>query len=281
MWALILPSVVAAALAGYTGGLLGVAALRLRLSALGYAMAHAAFAGAALGLFLNFSPLALAMLFALGVAALLGPVAERTGLPPDTILALLFPLTMALGFLFIALTPGLPLTSPSLALLWGSLLGVGWSDVGALAGVTLATTLFLALFRREVWATLVERRLAEEAGIPARNLLWALLFLAGATVAAMLRLVGGLLVYALLFLPASAAAQLSFDLRHQFFLAPLFGVGATLGGLALSFLADLPVGTSIALLSCGLVLAAWIFSPRKRLAWTSPLEPKGGEPASH
>lgn len=277
MWALILPAAVAAALAGYTGGLLGVAALRLRLSALGYAMAHAAFAGAALGLFLEVSPLALALAFALLVAALLGPICERTGLPPDTLLALLFPLTMALGFLFLALTPGLPLTSPALTLLWGSLLGVGWGDVAALAGVALFASAFLLLFRREVWATLVERRLAEEAGIPARAILWALLFLLGAGVAASLRLVGGLLVYALLFLPASAAAQLTFELRRQFLFAPLLGMASALGGLALSFLANLPVGTAIALTACGLFLGAWAISPRRRLALPKALKQGPGQ----
>jgi ABC-type Mn2+/Zn2+ transport system permease subunit len=201
MWALILPTLCAAFLAGFSGGLLGVLTLSLRLSALGYAMAHAAFAGAALGLWLGIPPLLTAFLFAAFVAALLGPISERTGLPPDTVLALLFPLTMALGFLFIALTPGLPLTSPALAILWGSLLGVGWTDVALLFGVLFATGGFLLLFRREVWAVLVERRLAEEAGIPARPILWTILFLLGAGVAASLRLVGGLLVYALLFFP--------------------------------------------------------------------------------
>lgn len=277
MWALILPAAVAAALAGYTGGLLGVVALRLRLSALGYAMAHAAFAGAALGLLLGISPLGLALTFSLVVAALLGPISERTGLPTDTVLALLFPLTMALGFLFLALTPGLPLTSPALTLLWGSLLGVGWSDVAALAGVALLASAFLLLFRREVWATLVERRLAEEAGVPARAILWALLFLLGAGVAAALRLVGGLLVYALLFLPSSAAAQLTFELRRQFLFAPLLGMVSALGGLALSFFANLPVGTAIALTACGFFLVSWALSPRKRLALPGPLERGPGQ----
>lgn len=275
MWVLILPSLVASALAGYTGGLLGVAALRLRLSALGYAMAHAAFAGAALGLFLHFPPLVTAMLFALAAAALLGPLAEYTGLPVDTVLAVLFPLTMALGFLFMALTPGLPLTSPALTLFWGSVLGVGWEDVGVLAGIAGAVTLFFLLLRREIWAVLVERRLAEEAGIRTRAVLWPLLLLLGAGVAASLRLVGGLLVYALLFLPASAAAQLVFDLRRQFLLAPVLGLASALGGLALSFWANLPVGTSIAILACAFFLGARVVSLRKRIALPSSLE--GGQ----
>lgn len=269
MWWLIFPAVAAAALAGLSGGLLGVAALRLRLSALGYAMAHAAFAGAALGLWLGLSPLLTAFLFALFVAGLLGPIADRTGLSADAILAILFPLTMALGFLFLALTPGLPLTAPALTLLWGSVLGVGWTDVFVLFGIFLVAGGFLLLFRREVWAALVERRLAEEAGIPARWIVWALLFLLGAGVAASLRLVGGLLVYAMLFLPASSAALLFFDLRRQFLLAPLLGAGSALAGVGLSFWTDLPVGTAIAISSCGVFLGAFVLSPRRRASFSA------------
>ncbi|MBC7221697.1 metal ABC transporter permease [Candidatus Bipolaricaulota bacterium] len=265
MWSLILPSLVAGALAGASGGLLGVAALRLRLSALGYAMAHAAFAGAALGLWLGLPPLLTAFLFASAAAFLLGPLSEKTGLPADAVLAILFPLTMALGFLFLALTPGLPLTSPALTLFWGSLLGVGWADVSFLAGIFGVSAGFLLLFRREVWASLVERRLAEEAGIPARWILWTLLFLLGAGVAGSMRLVGGLLVYVVLFLPASSAAQLTLDLRRQFLLAPLLGTFSALVGVGLSFWADLPVGTAIALTACAVFLFCWAISPRRRV----------------
>lgn len=273
MWALILPSLVAGALAGASGGLLGVTALRLRLSALGYAMAHAAFAGAALGLWLGLPPLLTAFLFASFTAFLLGPLSEKTGLPVDAILAIIFPLTMALGFLFLALTPGLPLTSPALTLFWGSLLGVGWGDVFFLAGIFVAAAGFLGFFRREVWATLVERRLAEEAGLPARPILWALLFLLGAGVAGSLRLVGGLLVYVMLFLPASSAAQLALDLRRQFLLAPILGVFSALAGVGLSFVADLPVGASIAVSACALFLLCWAISPRRRVQGLVPPVP--------
>lgn len=265
MWALILPSLVGALLSGATAGLLGSCALRLRLSALGYAMAHAAFAGAAMAFWLGLPPLLLSFLLALAAAALLGPVADYTGLPADSVLAILFPLTMALGFLFIALSPSQALTSPALTLFWGSLLGVGWSDVLVLGGVLAASAGFLILFRREVWATLVERRLAEEAGIKAKPILWALLFLIGAAVVGSLRLVGGLLIYALLFLPASAAAQLTLELRRQFFLAPALGALSGLIGFGLSFWADLPVGTSIALAACGLFLILALLSPKRKL----------------
>jgi len=77
--------------------------------------------------------------------------------------------------------------------------------------------------------------------------------------------VGGLLVYVMLFLPASSAAQLALDLRHQFLLAPILGVFSALAGVGLSFVADLPVGASIAVSACALFLLCWAISPRRRV----------------
>lgn len=264
MWGLILPGMVAAALAGAASGLLGVCSLRLQLSSVGFAMAHAAFAGAALGLLVPVPPLLLSLLFALAVAALLGPVSELTRLPAETVLGVAFPLTMALGFVFLALAPGQAMASPALSLLWGSVLGVGWQEVGLLSGVLGGSGGLLILFRREVLSVLFDRRLAEEAGIPSRPYLWLILFLIAATVAVSLRLVGGILIYSLLMLPASAASQLVYDMKKLLFLSPFFGAMAALGGFAASWWLDLPVGAAIALVAAlGLALAT-VLSPKRR-----------------
>ena len=264
MWGLILPALVASALAGGLSGLLGVCSLRLQLSSVGFAMAHAAFAGAALGLLVPVPPLLLSLLFALGVAALLGPVSEFTRLPAEVVLGVVFPLTMALGFVFLALAPGEAMASPALSLLWGSVLGVGWKDVWLLSGVFAGSAGLLFLFRREVLSVLLDRRLAEEAGIPARPYLWLILFLIAAAVAVSLKLVGGILIYSLLMLPASAASQLVYDMKKLLVLSPLFGALSALGGFAASWSFDLPVGAAIALVAaCGLALST-LCSPKRR-----------------
>jgi len=264
MWGLILPSLVASVLAGGLSGLLGVCALRLQLSSVGFAMAHAAFAGAALGLLVPVPPLVLSLLFALGVAALLGPVSELTRLPAEVVLGVAFPLTMALGFVFLALAPGEAMASPALSLLWGSLLGVGWEDASLLAAVLGGSVFLLVFFRREILSVLLERRLAEEAGIPSRPYLWLILFLVAAAVAVSLKLVGGILIYSLLMLPASAASQLVYDMKKLLFLAPVLGGGSALGGLGLSLALDLPVGASIALVAAGVFAFATLISPKRR-----------------
>lgn len=264
MWALILPSLLAAVLAGWLAGLLGACVLRLQLPSVGFAMAHAAFAGAALALLIPVPPLALALLFALAVAALLGPISEATRLPAEIVLGVTFPLTMALGFMFLALAPGEAMAAPALSLLWGSILGVGWDDVALLGALFGGSVVLLSLFRREVLSVLLDRRLAEEAGIPSRRYLWLILFLVAASVAASLRLVGGILIYSLLVLPASTAGQLVYDIKKILLLSPALGGLASLGGLGLSLAADLPVGASIALVAAvGLALATAV-SPKRR-----------------
>jgi|Deesub1362B_J571_1020462.scaffolds.fasta_scaffold00111_10 ABC-type Mn2+/Zn2+ transport system permease subunit len=264
MWEIIFPSLTASLLVGMLCGLWGAVVVRLQLSAVGFAMAHAAFAGAALGLMLGLSPVAVSVAFALTVAGILGPLTETTRLPPEVVLGVVFPVTMALGFVFLSLVPGPALGSPALSLLWGSVLGVGWRDVTVLLLVLGASSFFLLLFRREILSILLERGLAEEAGIPTRPYLWAVLFLVGVLVAISLRLVGGILVYSLLLLPAAAATQLTFDMKKILFLAGLFGAVAAGAGFGASWALDLPLGASISLAGAAVFAATTVLSPRRR-----------------
>jgi len=264
MWDILLPSLTASLLVGALCGLWGAVVVRLQLSAVGFAMAHAAFAGAALGLVLGLSPVALSVAFALAVAGILGPLTETTRLPAEVVLGVVFPVTMALGFVFLSLVPGPALGSPALSLLWGSVLGVGWWDVSLLSVALGLSTGFLLLFRREILSLLLDRGLAEEAGIPTRPYFWAVLFAVGALVAIALRLVGGILIYSLLLLPAAAAAQWAYDMKKIIGLAGLLGAGAAGAGFGASWALDLPLGASIALMGAAVLAASVVLSPKRR-----------------
>lgn len=264
MWGIVLPSLTASLLVGGLCGLWGAVVVRLQLSAVGFAMAHAAFAGAALGLVLGVSPLPVSLAFAFLVAAVLGPLTETTRLPAEVVLGVLFPVTMALGFVFLSLVPGPAMASPALSLLWGSILGVGWRDVTLLSVVLGLSAGLLLLFRREVLSILLERRLAEEAGIPTRTYLWAVLFCVGGLVAISLRLVGGILIYSLLILPAAAASQLLYDMKAILLLAGALGGLAAGAGFAASFALDLPLGAAISLVGALILALAVLISPKRR-----------------
>lgn len=262
---LLAPTLAGSLLTGLLCGTMGVFVVRLRLSSLGFAISHAAFAGAALGLLLSFlDPLTMAIAFALIAAALLGPLTETSRFNPDTVLGGVFPLFMALGLIFVSLAPTGAVGSGALSLLWGSVLGLSQGDVFRLVVLAGVVLLVLLAFGKEILVLLLDRRLATASGINARAMTYLVLFLTAVTVAVTLKLAGGLLVYTMLVLPASAAFSLFHDIKKVLLVAPLFGVLFSLAGLLLSLAADLPIGASITLTSAALLLFSMALSPKRR-----------------
>jgi manganese/iron transport system permease protein len=253
-----------ALLAGLLGGvscaLTGVLVVTMRISAIGICVAHAAFAGALLGILLGMGPLGPAFLTSFLVAGILGPLTDKADLAPDTVVGILFSTMLGLAFLFLGLMTG-PRTE-ALDLFWGSILTATWFDIKVLAAVTAALLLGLVLFFKEIQAVLCHRAVALAVGVPATLIYYAMLFSVGAAVAASLRSVGGLLIYGLIINPAAAAYQLSYSLRRIFALACLFAVGSSWGGLLLATVLDVPAGAMIVLLSTAIFVAATIFSPK-------------------
>jgi zinc/manganese transport system permease protein len=109
----------------------------------------------------------------------LGPIAERAKLPAEVITGVLFPLTMALGLIFLSLAPGTAMSSSALGLLWGSLFAMTREDLFRLLGLAGAIALTVWLFFKEFQALLFDRKLAEESGVPTRPFYYLILFLTG------------------------------------------------------------------------------------------------------
>ncbi len=262
--ALFLSTLLGAVLAGAACGLVGAFVVRMNLSSLGFTMSHAAFAGAALGLVVGWNPLILAIIFSMAIAASLGPVAERAKLEANVIIGITFPLTMALGLIFLRFAPGTAMGSTALSLLWGSILGVTRAEMIQLAILAAVMAILVGLFSKELLAILLDMKLARESGINPRPFYYLILFLTGLTVSLSLKLIGGLLVFALMINPASTAYQFFSDMRRIILFAPLIGAGSAVLGLFASFGLDLPVGSSIALVSTlGFGIAVAI-SPKRR-----------------
>ena len=93
----------------------------------------------------------------------------------------------------------------------------------------------------------------------------------GATVTAALRSIGGLLIFALILNPASAAYQLTYSMKRMFLLSAGFGVLSGWVGLLVSYLLDVPTGATIVITSSVIFLVATAFSPKKRTKWLSAL----------
>jgi len=261
-----------AILATFLGGIacatIGVFVVLMHLPFIGVCMSHAAFAGALLGLWLGFDPLIGAFVFSLLVAAIIGPLADRGELSPETSLGVIFSLMLGLAFLFVGVMPGTK--SSALDLLWGSILTNTRGDIVLLAVVTAVVVGLVVIFYKEIQATIFHRGIALSVGLPATLVLYGVLFLTGATVTASLRSIGGLLIFSLILNPAAAAYQLTYSMKKMFLLAAGFGILAGWLGLLISYLLNIPSGATIVITSSVIFMLAAVFSPKRRVkGWSA------------
>ncbi len=268
-------AILSAFLGGLACSVIGVFVVLLHMPFIGVCMSHAAFAGALLGIWLGFEPLIGAFGFSLLAAAVVGPLADRGELNPETSVGVIFSLMLGLAFLFIGLMP--TTKSTALDLLWGNILTTTGGDIVILGIVAAVVITIVTVFYKEIQATIFNRNIALSVGIPATLILYGLLFLTGATIAASLRSIGGLLIFSLILNPAAAAYQLTYSMKRLFILSAVFGVVSGWAGLLFSYLLDIPSGATIVIVSSVIFGLSSIFSTKKKLKnWRtqSPLEVK-------
>jgi manganese/iron transport system permease protein len=256
-----------ALLCAFLGGIscatIGVFVVLLHMPFIGVCMAHAAFAGALLGLWLGFNPMLGAFAFSLASAAVVGPLADRGELNPETSVGVIFSLMLGLAFLFLGLMPGPK--SAALELLWGSILTNTRIDIVILGIVTALVVGIVFIFYKEIQATVFQRDMARAVGIPATAMLYSILFLTGATITASFSSIGGLLIFSLILNPAAAAYQLTYSMKRMFLISAGFGVLSGWSGLLISYLFNIPSGATIVITSSIIFMFAVIFSPKRKV----------------
>jgi len=261
---LLITSILGSVLAGFVCSTMGVFVVRMNLASIGYCMSHAAFAGAAFGLMTSTDPLICAILFSFGTALVLGPLAEKARLESNIVMGFLFSIMIALAFIFLNFIPGQAASGAALRILWGSIFSVGYNDLIFLLLLSFALILFVTLFYKELLAVMFHRKLAESAGINTKLFYFAVLFFTGFAVSLSLRLVGGLLVFALIINPTSSAYQFFYDFKKILIASPLIGVFSCLLGFLLSLLTDFPIGASIVIVSALIFAGSIAISPKRR-----------------
>jgi manganese/iron transport system permease protein len=204
-----------------------------------------------------------ALLFSLASAAIIGPVADRGELNPDTSIGIIFSLMLGLAFLFMGLMHGA--RTEALNLFWGSILTVGQQDIIFLAATAGGIVGLVAIFFKEIQAVICHREVALAVGIPATVIFYGLLFSTGVTITASLQSIGGLLTYCLILNPAAAAYQLTYSLRKMLLIAAAFGVISCWAGLVASYFFDIPSGASIVITSSVIFGLATAFSPKRKV----------------
>lgn len=240
--------------AGTTFSVLGVVLVTLNLTVMRFALLHVGLLGAAVAAVAGWEPLAGGAVAIAAAAFLLGPTGDRLRLAPSATSALFMTGSLALAFALFY-KAGLP-AMEIFSLFAGNVLTVTRVEAWAAASLGVIIAVGAVVAYRELQAVLYNRDLARALGVPADAVYYVLLGLVGLAMALAIRLVGALLVDALILLPAMAALPLARSLGQALGLAALFGFLTSLGGLGASLALDMPIGASVGLAGVAVLAVA-------------------------
>ena len=240
-------ALIAGLLAAVACGIVGVYIVVKRVVFISGGIAHASFGGIGLGYLLNINPVVGAMFFTIAAALGMGLVTRRTKLPEDTAIGILWAIGMALGIIFIGLTPGY---APDLfSYLFGSILTVPTFDLMLMLILDVVIIILVVLLYKEFLALSFDEEFGAIAGVPIERMYLLLLCLIALTVVVLIRVVGIILVITLLTIPATLARQFTHNLKKMMLLSILAGAIFTFTGLWLSYILNLASGATIVLVS--------------------------------
>jgi len=247
--------VIAALLASVACGVIGTYVVVKRIVFISGGISHASFGGIGLGYFLGVYPILGALVFSLVSALGMGVVTRRAKLPEGTAIGILWAIGMAVGILFVFLTPGY---APELmSYLFGDILFVSALDIWMMLILDAVIALTVFLLYKEFLSISFDEGFGEASGIPVERLYLVLLCLVALTVVALIRVVGIVMVIALLTIPAATARQFTHSLRKMMALSVFLSCVFTLCGLGLSYLLNWPTGATIILVGGIMFLVSW------------------------
>jgi zinc transport system permease protein len=251
-------AVFTALLASVACGIIGVYVVVNRIVFLSDGISHAAFGGIGLGYFLGLNPIYAAITFAIAVAVGVGATSKKLGAREDTVIGVIWALGMAVGIIFVKLTPGYV---PDLfSYLFGNILTVPRSDLIVMLVLDLILVLTVALLFKELLAISFDREFAQTLRLPVNLIYYILLTLVALTVVMLIRVVGVILVMALLTIPAAVSEIFTKRLVHMMFGAAALSLLFTLLGLWLSYLTNLPSGATIVLLASAVYFSTLLYN---------------------
>ena len=186
-------------------GIIGTFVVIKRIVFVSGGIAHAAYGGIGLGYYLKLNPVLGAIVFSVAAALGMGVVHRRTRQRADTIIGVMWAIGMAIGIVFIDLTEGYK--ADLMSYLFGSILAVPSTDLMIMAALDLVIITLVALFDKELLAVSFDETFATVENVPVDAIYLILMCLIGLTVVMMMRVVGLIMVIALLTMPAAISGH--------------------------------------------------------------------------
>jgi zinc transport system permease protein len=224
-------------------GLIGTYIVSRRIVFISGGITHASFGGIGIGYFLGLNPLVGAAVFSVLSALGIQFFTQKGKLREDSSIAIWWSLGMAIGIIFIYLSPGY---APNLmSYLFGSILTVSTGEIWLMASLSLALIAFFLIMYRTVLYVAFNEEFARTTGLPVNRINYLLISLIAITIVLNIRVVGIILILSLLTVPQATANLFTNDFKQMMLLSVVFAFLGSFSGLLISFFADIPSGASI------------------------------------
>jgi zinc transport system permease protein len=240
-------AIAAGVLVSIACGIVGTLVVVNRIVFISGGIAHAAYGGIGLGYFFQFSPVIGAIFFSIFSALGMGVLQRRVRERADTMIGVMWAIGMAIGIIFIDLTPGYK--ADLMSYLFGSILTVPTTDLWIMLAIDLMIILLVNIFYKELLAISFDETFATLRNLPVEAIYLGLMGATALTIVAVMQVVGLIMVIALLTIPAAISGQFVQDLKQMMFLSSGLGIVFTIVGLALSYTLNLTSGATIILVA--------------------------------
>ena len=256
-------ALIAGVLVSIACGIIGSLTVINKMTFIAGGIAHGAYGGIGIAFFLGLAPLFGATIFALMLGMLIAFISLKNRDRTDSIIGALWAFGMAIGIVFTDLTPGYNVDLMSY--LFGSILAVPNSDLWFMGILDVLFLLFIVILYPQICAMSFDSEFAKLRGVKVTFLYYLMIALMALCVVATIRVVGLILVIALLTVPPYIAEKFSSNLCVMMILASILSTLFTISGLWLSFSFNLSGGASIILVATATFFATLLFSRFKKL----------------
>ena len=252
----ILKGLILLIVAGIAFPITGVYLLRLNLLLLRFMLMHGAILGGAVALAFHWSPFITTIVINLLLVLLMTKTSRS--LKTDAGYISTFFMVISISVAFILVYKFNVQTKDTLSLLWGSLFASSWTEVAVVVAFSLVLVLFQTFFSRQLQAFFFDREIAYTSGVNEQSLYYSIILLTAITVAMAMKIIGALLLDALLLLPALIATLHARSLHGVIVWSSIWGGLFALGGFFIALLFDIPASSAIAALAAVVFIVIFI-----------------------
>lgn len=247
-------AIIGVVLISISAALIGTYIITRRLVAISGGVTHACFGGLGLGYFLGLNPVAMAAVFAVGSSLGVEWASSRFRLREDSAIAVIWALGMAIGVLFVFMSPGYV---PELnSFLFGNILTISRGDLWSFAIFTVLLCTFFAWKYKQIVACAFDRDFAKVIGLPTRFITYTMTVFVAVCIVLTIRLVGVMLLMSMLSLPIMTAEVFCRRYGAMMAVSVVISVVCSLAGLFIGAMADVPCSAFIVLINAAIFILA-------------------------